>query len=155
MKIIYAVLTLIALYVLVSLGTIIKNNPSLTANPGLMQRLKLFLSTNRAETADQPVFPELITPSYQIPEQQLHSSLVDAGKALGWEVVENSAHDIAFVMTTRVFRFKDDITVDIEAINGTSNLKIISQSRTGRADFAANLNNILSLKKQLESQPLL
>jgi len=66
-----------------------------------------------------------------------------------WEVVEADVSDQAaklhLTRTTRVFRWVDDIHVQLERENGGTRLRAESQSRVGKADFGQNPRNLREL----------
>lgn len=146
-----------------SLLTIAKNGVSLTAEPGFSERFKMFMSTHHARTASDHRYPELRITIYDVPSSTLKQHVVDNAKSLGWKLVgskdslENSfnnssdnSHQLSFIVTTALFKFKDDIHIVIsENSEGKSLLDIESKSRVGKADFGANLGHIMKLKNKL------
>lgn len=151
MKILYSVCALLLIYVLLSVGTIVKNGVPLTSDPGLWQRLKRFLSTNTAQTADDHTYPELVTPRYSLQPKELRQRVIQATTDLGWQLNEDSDNELKFIVTTALARFKDDITINILAHDQGSALHVVSQSRVGRADFGANVAHILKLRQRLDA----
>ena len=158
MKILAAILIIILTYFILSFATIFKNGVSITDDPGILSRLKTFLSTHKAETADQALFKELKTPIYE-------TSIIDAAEVIkkiaeknAWSIEADNAastekHSFHYVDTTKLMRFKDDILVSLESVNSNQVLiHIASESRVGRADFGANLARVTQLIDELDKQ---
>lgn len=162
MKILVITFFVVLTYYGISIATIIKNGVSLKNDPGIVSRLKVFLSTHRAETSKTSSFPELKTPTYQASANDAISTIMLIAEKKGW--VKQSNKDplnndtqLHYIITTTLLRFKDDITILVEPINSDeqSNLvaiHIMSESRIGKADFGANLSHITTLINELDSQ---
>jgi len=156
-------LILVVGYFLVSIGTILKNGTSLTQAPGTVTRLKLFLSKNSAETAENSPFPELLPQHFTWNTAELgqfNQKIVETAESLGYQIQDNnetlehtSEYEqlLHFTITTKTFKFIDDlyIGINIDDENGfVVNAK--SSSRTGRADFGANIANIRNFFDRLK-----
>ena len=157
-------ITLVVSYFLMGIGTILKNGVSLTQTPGTVTRLKLFLSKNSAETAENSLFPEL-TPTYITWDTaeltEFTKQLIQTAESLGYQFQEtNGQNDQAsrhekllhFTTTTKIFKFVDDLYVGISIDDKGFIINAKSSSRTGRADFGANLGNIRKLLDRIEQK---
>jgi len=136
-------------------ATLLKNDAHLFQPPGVSQRLKVFLTTNVAETRDKHPFSELKTPVYTLSPTDLYQKMLQSAINLDWQVVENDDDKLtaSFIVQSVAFAFKDDVTVRVNAMNDTqSSLYVHSQSRLGRADFAANSAHIQALLKGINKQ---
>ena len=138
------------------IGAIVLNNPPLTESPGLVRRLATYLMNNVAETRRQHTFPELELPCYRIAPERLLSSIEHATDLLGWDIIDLNApkHRLKAVVTTPLFKFKDDVEIrlTLAADDSGTEVHIRSSSRVGRADFGANTRHILDLLATLERQ---
>lgn len=131
-------------------ATLLKNDAHLFQPPGVSQRLKVFLTTNVAETRDDHQFSELKTPVYTLSPTDLYKKMLESAINLDWQVFENDVDNLtaSFIVQSVAFAFKDDITVKVNVINETqSSLYVRSESRLGHADFAANSAHIQALLK--------
>jgi len=153
MKILLILCVLIAAYFLVSLLTILKNGVSLIDEPGLAKRFKLFMTTNIAETSENHSFPELITQTYPMTAEELKQKVIISAESLGWKLTKEKEHQndeqsqrsLSYVVTTSLAKFNDDIEITLsETKNNATQLNIKSESRVGRADFAANIGHIIN-----------
>ncbi|MDH3637440.1 MAG: DUF1499 domain-containing protein, partial [Gammaproteobacteria bacterium] len=63
------------------------------------------------------------------------------------------AHRLHAIVTTPWLHFKDDVSIEIRSKDDTrSELLVKSASRTGRADYGANLRHILDLVHRIDTQ---
>lgn len=156
-KVLVVVVAVVALYVVLAAGALLRNRPEWGAPPGPWPRLKRYLTTNVARTGQQPGFAELAPRRYRASPRQVVDETVAAMRALGWEVVQVDATQgaVQAVVRTPWLRFRDDVTVSVDARpDGTTLLEAQSRSRLGRADFAANQHHLRVLFAALESRGL-
>lgn len=169
-------LTLICAYFIIGIATVIKNGTSITQSPGILVRLKTFFTTNSAETSDQSPYPELKPRQYKLDSNiALIKVVKDSANLLGYHYdnLENNSFEnseekpegeqsvvMNFVATTPLFKFKDDIQVSITTPNSnqkelttmSTTINAHSKSRVGRADFGANIANIVQFFNELDKQ---
>jgi len=161
MKTIFTILTiivcLILAYLAIGVTTIVKNGTTLFANPGSLPRLKTFLSTNSAETNQHSLFPELKPRRYALNNKDLSQidiieRIKSSAHSLGYKSdEENSGNmDLKFTITTKLLKFVDDLTIQVEIDQKTLIINAKSSSRKGRADFGANIANIRNLFEKLD-----
>lgn len=136
------------------LGALMLNNVPLGAPPGLFRRLKTYLTTNVAETRRDHPFPELELPCVAIAPGSLFTRIEHTLDLLQWRIVESDhrEHRIHAVAETTLFRFKDDIEIQLEAGKYGTELHIRARSRIGRGDLGANTRHILNLLEMLGRQ---
>lgn len=144
--IVRVVLILAALGVAVILTGLVLNRPPLFDAPGIGVRLKTYFTTHTAELRDGHAFPELrLRRDARAPEVLL----ADAKRAvqmLGWTLEQNGdAGSLHAVVTSRLWRFKDDVYITVRGDARGSELYIRSESRVGRGDLAANERHVLDL----------
>ena len=127
---------------------LISNDLPWSDPPGMGTRLLTYLSTNAAETTRDSVFPELRPRTYAAPAALMFDVARRAAEALHWELntVEPEERRIEAVATTRVIKFKDDVTIWVEADGEErSTLFARSASRVGIWDLGANTRHIMDL----------
>ena len=124
---------------------LISNDLPWSDPPGAGTRLMTYLSTNVAETTSDSAFPELRPRAYAAPAALMFDVARRAAEALHWKV-EPEARKIEAVVTTRVIKFKDDVTIWVEADGEErSTLFARSASRVGVVDLGANTRHIMDL----------
>jgi uncharacterized protein (DUF1499 family) len=117
------------------------------------------LTTNFAATSATAKNPSLHPIVSEKPSSELADLVVATAKQLrGWELAareENGTEiTLRFVRTTRLMRFKDDITVHIRPIKSNDDapryeVSAESQSRVGKGDFGQNPRNLVELMDTL------
>ncbi len=142
------------LFVSLLAGGLITNRLPLTDPPGVGKRLSTYLTTHVAETTPDPEFPELRLRRYQTPLELLFDIARRAVNGLRWEttVLDADKKEIQAVVTTKFWRFKDDVTIKIQpAPQGGSFLYVRSVSRIGKGDLGANTRHVMNLHARVES----
>lgn len=147
-------LTLVVAAVALVAGGLLANRLPWNDAPGTWRRLATYLSSNVAETSEAPVFPELRSRVYRNKPAILFQAVGSAAQTLGWEIASRNLEDgeIELVITSKVWRFKDDVRVRIVQRDTESAVHIRSSSRIGRADLGANTRHVLDLYEQLEAE---
>ena len=116
--------------------------------PGMGTRLLTYLTTTIAETTPDTAFPELRPRTYAAPAALMFDVARRAADALHWEssTVDPEARKIEAVVTTKIIRFKDDVTIWVEADGEErSTLFARSASRVGWGDLGANTRHLMNL----------
>lgn len=150
------VLAVVAALVLLAGGLLLNGLPW-TDPPGVAARLNTYFSTHVAATNEASVFPELRPRRYATAPAETLAVVRAAVQALGWEIVAESSAEssqpprLTAVVTTRLWRFKDDVTVHIGPDPAGSMVHVISRSRVGRGDLGANTRHVLDLHAAMDA----
>jgi uncharacterized protein (DUF1499 family) len=116
---------------------------------------------NGAEYGGVPVaeaqhrgYPDIAPLTYAAPAADAFERCLDAGRALGWEIVAADPKTLRIEATDRTlfFGFRDDIVIRITPLDSASRVDVRSASRVGRSDLGANARRIRAFFRQLESQ---
>lgn len=144
---------IISIPVIITSLVFITNQANLTQPPGLLPRLKLFITSNVAEISPQPVLPELTAPVFKLPAATLFENVLTAAESLGWQVInkDSEALSVQAVVVTSLWKFKDDVRIEVIDQGETSSIYAKSASRIGRGDMAANSHHLQQLLQQLGS----
>lgn len=141
----------LALPLVLIVGGLALNRPPLLAAPGPLERLRTYLTTNVAETQPDHRFPELRSPVIRADLDTARTALQAAVSGLGWdEVRETEDGELHAVVVSKLFRFRDDVRVRLEAGEGGTWLHARSASRVGKGDLAANNRHIQDLIAAVE-----
>jgi uncharacterized protein (DUF1499 family) len=133
---------------------VISNRLPLTEPPGLWTRLSTYLNTNVAETQENSSFPELRLRRYEAPPELLFDVARRAAQNLKWEitVLDAAKKEIQAVVTSKIWGFKDDVTIQIQPAQPSGNwLWIRSASRVGKGDLGANTRHVLDLSQAVDA----
>ncbi len=71
---------------------------------------------------------------------------------LGWHPTPSGADGFAAVWTSRLFHFKDDVTVDLLPEKGGTRVRVQSVSRVGHYDFGQNARHVNAFFQALQSE---
>jgi hypothetical protein len=126
---------------------IIGNRLPLSEPPGWGTRLSTYLNTNVAETTPDSQFPELRLRRYDAPPALIFDVTRKAVERLRWEAVfDHETKEIKAVVTTKLWKFKDDVTIQIQPAQPSGSLLVVrSASRVGKGDLGANTRHIMNL----------
>ena len=152
---VFSVIFILIAPIALTFVAILLNQAPLFDPPGFLTRLKTYLTTNIAHTSEDHPFPELRTQKYDVPADALYQKVLDAVQNQGWTIEESdqSARRIKAVVISPLWRFRDDIDIQIEQTQmNQSSLGMRSSSRVGRGDLGANAGHILCLLKLLKEQ---
>ena len=154
MRIVRWLLVAVAVFVVMLAAGIAGNRLPLGEPPGAGARLDKYLNTHVAETAEDSAFPELRTRRYVLPADVLYAKVKEAvARMPGWEIAASNddRREIHAVVTTKLFRFKDDVTIGVvPEPGGRQALRVRGESRVGKGDLGANTRHVLDLYDSLE-----
>ena len=107
------------------------------------------------ETGRTPEYPDLKDRDYGASEEAVAKAAREALSSLPrWSYVGSASGPggtrIQAVHTTRVFRFKDDVTITLRPAGGRTRVSVRSRSRMGKWDFGQNARNIRELLAELD-----
>lgn len=111
---------------------------------------------NTVETGRTPEYPDLQVRRYSASPGQVSAAIRDAlAQRPRWTVVGSGEGPAGTVVSavheTRLFHFKDDVTVRIRREKGQTVVSVRSQSRIGDWDFGQNARNIRELLAALDA----
>ncbi len=112
---------------------------------------------NDVETGRTPEYPELQPRDYRASPESVAKAVKAAVAGLPrWELVGEGKGSVGIqlqaVRTTRVFRFKDDVTIRVRREGAGTRVSVRSKSRLGEADFGQNARNIKELLEALDRE---
>lgn len=156
MKILLAIIALVIIPPLVMVASAFyRNDLPWTAPPGPLTRLKTYISTHVARTAEQHPYPELRSLHVRMPAGALRDSLTEMIDRLGWVLAPQAAgDDIHAVVTTPLFKYRDDIHIMLRPLaDGSVAVDVESISRVGHGDLGTNTRHVLDLYRMIRSDP--
>jgi len=102
------------------------------------------LNINDVTTGVTPQYPDLQPQTFQQSYEQVFDAAAAVGREQGWEVTgeDRAGGLIQAVATTRLMRFKDDVTVTVTRAGAGTTVSVRSHSRVGKGDLGANAKRI-------------
>ena len=103
---------------------------------------------NDVRTGATPEYPDIQPQRFAKPFDQVFAAALAAARDMELEITSQSPEkgEIQAVATTRVFRFKDDVTISIGR-DGQVNVR--SRSRIGKGDLGTNARRIRDFQASL------
>lgn len=114
---------------------------------------------NDVKTGATPEYADLKPQSFGGAPERVFAEALAVAQSLGWELTSQDAASgqIQAVATTKIFRFKDDVTITVDRDGGGSVVNLRSHSRIGKGDLGANARRIrlfqAELAKRLAASP--
>ena len=106
---------------------------------------------NDVQTGVTPEYADLQLQRFAEAPDRVFAEALATAQALGWEVTSQDAStgEIRAVATTRLFRFKDDVTVTVRSEGDDAVVNVRSHSRIGKGDLGANARRIRLFQAEL------
>ncbi len=106
---------------------------------------------NDVKTGETPEYADLRPQQFKQPYERVFDAVLTTAQALGWEVTarDREQGEIHAVATTRVFRFKDDVTITIGREGEGVVVNVRSHSRIGKGDLGTNARRIRQFQAEL------
>ncbi len=108
---------------------------------------------NDVRNGETPEYHDIQPQYLPAPPEQVYEAALNAVRGFGWEILEKdpATGRIEAVATTRFLRFKDDISIRIQAAEqGGSRVEMRSRSRVGRGDLGTNARRIRAFQEALQ-----
>lgn len=106
---------------------------------------------NDVATGSTPEYPDLRPQRFDADPERVFEAAVEVASSIGIEITSKDASSgvITGVATTRVFRFKDDVTISLSRDGESTIVNIRSASRVGKSDLGMNAKRIRRLQAAL------
>lgn len=106
---------------------------------------------NDVSTGTTPQYPDLQPQKFNQPLEKVFTSALETSKAMGWDIIEADQNlgTIEAVATTRLLRFKDDVTVTMTREGDVTVVNLRSHSRVGKGDLGTNARRIRTFQAEL------
>lgn len=132
------------------------NRVALTRPPGVMARLALYLGHNVATTGAGERLPELRPLLLRGVDEQLLDAVAEACRELGWHNVrvDSAGLRVEAEVVSALFRFIDDVSIELVPGGDSLEARVRSASRVGRGDLGANARHVMDLRDALAARGL-
>jgi uncharacterized protein (DUF1499 family) len=106
---------------------------------------------NDVRTGETPEYPDVQPQRFNQPFDKVFDAALATAQAMGWEIRETDREQgvIEAVATTRLFKFKDDVTVTITRDAEATVVNVRSKSRVGKGDLGTNARRIRAFQTEL------
>jgi uncharacterized protein (DUF1499 family) len=106
---------------------------------------------NDVRTGETPQYPDIQPQRFNQPGDKVFAAALGTAQSLGWEIrlTEPQQGIIEAVATTRLLKFKDDVTITVTQENGASVVNVRSKSRIGKGDLGTNARRIRAFQAEL------
>ena len=116
---------------------------------------------NDVRTGETPQYPDIQPQRFNRPMKEVFDAALAVAKDSGWEIrlTEAASGELAqgtpaqgtieATATTRLFKFKDDVTITVTNEGGASVVNVRSKSRIGKGDLGTNARRIRAFQAEL------
>lgn len=110
---------------------------------------------NDIKTGETPQYADLQPQRFNQPVEKVYDAALASVRAMDMEIREekrdpsNNSGIIEAVATTRIFKFKDDVTITITRQGDATIVNVRSKSRVGKGDMGTNARRIRAFQAEL------
>jgi uncharacterized protein (DUF1499 family) len=106
---------------------------------------------NDVSTGATPQYPDIQPQRFNQPTEKVFDAARDVAMSMGWTIIEQDRMQgiIQAVATTRLLRFRDDVTVTLTSEAEQTIVNLRSKSRVGKSDLGANARRIRQFQAEL------
>ena len=106
---------------------------------------------NDVKTGATPEYADLQPQRFSAPHERVFTAALETAEALGWAISSQDPEDgeIQAIATTRIFHFKDDVTIGVQQDGDDVIVNVRSRSRIGKGDLGANARRIRLFQAEL------
>jgi uncharacterized protein (DUF1499 family) len=106
---------------------------------------------NDVRTGETPQYPDLQPQRFNQPLEKVYAEALSVAQTMGWEIRWADAYQgvIEAIATTRLLKFKDDVTITLTREGEQTVVNLHSKSRVGKGDLGANARRIRAFQAQL------
>ena len=110
---------------------------------------------NVVRTGETPEYPDIQPRTYRATVERVYDATVQAVRRLPrWSLVSTrpESREVRAEARSRIFRFVDDVRIQVVSRDGTTLVEVTSSSRVGRGDFGQNARNIRTFFRALDEE---
>ena len=109
---------------------------------------------NDVRTGETPQYADLQPQRFNQPVEQVFAAALAVVQANGWDIrlTEPAEGVIEATATTRLFKFKDDVTITVTREGNGSVVNVRSKSRIGKGDLGTNARRIRAFQAELATR---
>lgn len=109
---------------------------------------------NDVRTGETPQYADIQSQRFNQSAEQVFAVALAVVQANGWDIrlTEPAEGVIEATATTRLFKFKDDVTITVTREGNGSVVNVRSKSRIGKGDLGTNARRIRALQAELATR---
>lgn len=108
---------------------------------------------NDVKTGETPEYPDIQPQRFAPPIEfdRVFNAALETAKGMDWEIREANAQEgtIEAIATTKLFKFKDEITITVRREGEGIIVHMRSKSRVGKGDLGTNARRIRAFQAEL------
>src|SRR5690554_6575285 len=106
------------------------------------------------ESRQRESYPQVRPLLLEVTPQRAYEQALNLVRARGWTVVLEDAEGLRVEATVRslIFRFTDEVAVQVSAVDVGARVDMRSRSRVGRSDLGVNVKRIQALLSDIEAR---
>ncbi|MBI1763217.1 MAG: DUF1499 domain-containing protein [Acidobacteria bacterium] len=106
---------------------------------------------NDVRTGETPQYADIKPQRFNQPADKVFAAALAVAQASGWEIrlTEPAQGTIDATATTRLLKFKDDVTITVTSGDGATIVNVRSKSRIGKGDLGTNARRIRAFQMEL------
>ena len=108
---------------------------------------------NDVKTGETPEYPDIQPQRFAPPFDfnRVFDAAVETSRAMGWEIreIDKDRGVIEAIATTRLLKFKDDVSITVARDDARVVVNVRSKSRVGKNDLGTNARRIRSFQAEL------
>ena len=127
-------------------GDLIANNAAFINTPGPMDRLRIYLTLNRAWTTGGYPLPEVTSQVFYGNGEKLRTNILTSIRGFsGWKIQKKEARDLDVLVSSSFWHRPSRIEIFLVPVSGGLRMDVVSRSLSKIPDLGANRNYILNL----------
>lgn len=106
---------------------------------------------NDVKTGATPQYADLQPQRFNQPPEKVFAAALEVSQTQGWEIRESKPEQgiIEAIATTRLLKFKDDVTITVTGEGSSTIINVRSKSRIGKGDMGTNARRIRAFQAEL------
>ena len=106
---------------------------------------------NDVRTGETPQYPDIQVQVFYKPQLEVFQAAQTVARSMGWEIreIDDKWGTIEATATTRLLKFKDDVTVTVADKGNGVTVHVRSKSRIGKGDLGTNARRIRAFQAEL------
>ena len=130
-------------------STDLERPPGFTAGPAAQMGM-----SQSARDIQRKVYPDISTAAFSIASEDVFRGARELALLNSWEITteDPAAGTLEAVVQSRLFRFRDDVSIRVQPDGEQTRFDMRSRSRVGKSDLGANAKRVRQFLAQLRER---